>query len=136
MRFQSQKDLLKLAHYWEKNAPSQQQASNICQLNQLSERGKCILEASVRKSSRNKYKVYWKKWDRFCSENKVKEVNVSITSVINLLSKFFYEKASYSVIKAAKSDLTHKLSLSTFNSTGCLQKDNRVTATIKLGQLT
>jgi len=91
---------------------------SICKFDQLSHRSKNILEASIRNSTKNKYKVYWRKWDTFCSENQINETNVSIISVINFLSKLFEDKASYSVIKAAKAALTHKVSLPTLENLG------------------
>ena len=77
----------------------------------LTETSKSILQSAIRNSTKQKYKTYWNYWEKYCQCNQLNLPNISAANITNFLSSMFDKGASYSVIKAAKSALSHKYSI-------------------------
>ena len=82
------------------------------EFNSLTTRSKSILEASIRK-----YSSYLNKWHKFCSEKKLGK-NITANHIVNFLGELYDKNVSYSVIKSAKSALSHEICLPPFSSIG------------------
>ena len=83
---------------------------------QLTNTSKSIIAASIRESTRQKYKSYEKRWKTYCYDNNI--VEVSATNVVNFLSMLYENNNSYSAIKTAKSAISHIVCLPPFRSVG------------------
>ena len=101
-----------------KKAPIRKEDVSTSMSHQLSESSKNILEASIRPSTRQKYKTYLNRWDNYCIKNKIDDTEITATNVVNFLSELFDTNVSYSVIKCAKSALSQKISLPPYVNVG------------------
>ena len=84
----------------------------------LTSTSKLILQSAIRNSTKRKYKTYWNYWEEYCQCNQLKLPNISAANIINCLSSMYDKGASYSVIKSAKSALSHKYSIPPYTVLG------------------
>ena len=84
----------------------------------LTSTSKLILQSAIRNSTKRKYKTYWNYWEEYCQCNQLKLPNISAANIINFLSSMYDKGASYSVIKSAKSALSHKYSIPPYTVLG------------------
>ena len=77
----------------------------------LTTASKLILQSAIRESTKLKYKTYWNYWEEYCQCNQLKLPTITAANIINFLSSLYNKGASHSVIKSAKSALSHKYSI-------------------------
>jgi len=75
----------------------------------LSEVTARILEASLRVSTRTKYKYAWNGFTKHCIESNVHYNNASIDFILDYFSKLYNEGKSFSVVNNAKLAISHYL---------------------------
>ena len=68
-----------------------------------------IMEASLRESTRTKYKSSWKRFLTYCSNESIDIHNISIREILNYFGYLFRTGASFSVINTSKISLSHFL---------------------------
>ena len=76
----------------------------------LSETARKILDSRIRKSTRDKYTVYWKQFKRFCVKFNKKPQEMEVDSIVNFFAELYDREKSFSVINTAKLAISHHLS--------------------------
>ena len=76
----------------------------------LSETANKILDSRIRKSTRDKYSVYWKKFEIFCEKYHKKLQEMEFDNIVNFFVEFYDREKSLSVVNTAKLAISHHLS--------------------------
>ena len=79
-------------------------------ISSLSPTAQKIIESRIRKSTRDKYSPYWKKFTEFCSNINTKPEEADVEAIVNFFCKLHDDKKSFSVINTAKLAISHHLS--------------------------
>jgi len=83
--------------------------------NNLFETTKMILDASLRPTTKAKYRTSWEKFCQFCSLHLNRDTKlVTIDNILDYFSLLYLEKKSFSVINTAKLAISHNLHFSPY----------------------
>ena len=75
----------------------------------LSQTAKKILNYRIRKSTRDKYDIYWKQFKKVCKDKNKKPQEMEVEEIVNFLAELYDKEKSFSVINTAKLAISHYL---------------------------
>ena len=90
-----------------KSSPTTWKASPTSTLDQLTMQD--IINASLRKSTCQKYLPYHKRWKEFCAEKNLIYDSPTVEQCLNFFTELFNQVVSHSVLTSAKSAVAHLL---------------------------